>query len=114
MDFKLEVVPIPVTDVDKAKAFYEQAGFGADVDVQITDEMRLVQLTPPGSGCSIHLLTGTPGPPPEECRPTIAPYLLMQRGGRVAGITSSPARIRRRANAPPADAAGRCEAASSV
>lgn len=67
MDFKLEVVPIPVTDVDRAKAFYsEQAGFVVDLDHQITDQVRLVQLTPPGSGCSIHLSTGiltkmTPG-----------------------------------------------------
>lgn len=59
MDWKLEVVPIPVSDVDRAKRFYsEQAGFAVDLDHQITDEIRIVQLTPPGSGCSIHLNTG--------------------------------------------------------
>jgi catechol 2,3-dioxygenase-like lactoylglutathione lyase family enzyme len=59
MDFRLEVVPIPVSDVDLAKRFYsEQAGFIVDLDTWIGDEMRLVQLTPPGSACSIHLSTG--------------------------------------------------------
>ena len=59
MDWKLEVVPIPVSDVDLAKAFYvEKVGFDEDLDTRISDEMRLVQLTPPGSGCSIHLSTG--------------------------------------------------------
>ncbi len=59
MDWKLEVVPIPVSDVDRAKRFYsEQAGFVVDLDTRLGDEMRLVQLTPPGSGCSIHLNTG--------------------------------------------------------
>jgi catechol 2,3-dioxygenase-like lactoylglutathione lyase family enzyme len=59
MDWKLEVVPVPVTDVDRAKHFYsEQVGFVVDLDTWISDEMRLVQLTPPGSGCSIHLSTG--------------------------------------------------------
>ena len=59
MDFKLEVVPVPVSDVDRAKAFYsERAGFVVDLDTQISDTVRLVQLTPPGSGCSIHLSTG--------------------------------------------------------
>ena len=56
MDWKLEVVSVPVSDVDRAKAFYsEQVGFGVDLDTQLGDGMRLVQLTPPGSGCSIHL-----------------------------------------------------------
>ncbi len=59
MDWKLEVVQVPVTDVDRAKRFYsEQVGFLVDLDTQIGDGMRLVQLTPPGSGCSIHLSTG--------------------------------------------------------
>ena len=59
MDWKLEVVPIPVTDVDRAKRFYsEQVGFVVDLDTQLNDEVRLVQLTPSGSGCSIHLSTG--------------------------------------------------------
>jgi catechol 2,3-dioxygenase-like lactoylglutathione lyase family enzyme len=65
MDWKLEVVPVPVTDVDRAKHFYsEQVGFVVDLDTQISDEMRLVQLTPPGSGCSIHLSRGILSMPP--------------------------------------------------
>lgn len=58
MDFKLELVAIPVTDVDRAKAFYEQAGFNADHDHKVSDEIRFVQLTPPGSACSIALGKG--------------------------------------------------------
>jgi len=59
MDWKLELVTIPVSDVDRAKAFYvEQAGFVADHDHVVSDELRFVQLTPPGSACSITLGTG--------------------------------------------------------
>ena len=59
MDWKLELVAIPVTDVDRAKAFYvDQVGFNADHDHKVSDEMRFVQLTPPGSGCSIALGKG--------------------------------------------------------
>jgi len=59
MDWKLELVAVPVTDVDRAKAFYvEQVGFHADHDHQVNDQLRFVQLTPPGSGCSIALGTG--------------------------------------------------------
>ncbi len=65
MDFRLEVVPIPVSDLDRAKRFYsEQVGFVVDLDTRIGDEMRLVQLTPPGSACSIHLSTGLLDMPP--------------------------------------------------
>ena len=65
MELKLEVVPVPVTDVDRAKRFYsEQLGFAVDLDTQIGPDTRLVQLTPPGSGCSIHLNTGITTPPP--------------------------------------------------
>jgi predicted enzyme related to lactoylglutathione lyase len=54
MDWKLELVPVPVSDVDRAKRFYtEQAGFTADVDHRVDGELRMVQLTPPGSACSI-------------------------------------------------------------
>jgi predicted enzyme related to lactoylglutathione lyase len=61
MDMKLELVPVPVTDVDRARAFYEdQVGFALDVDVQPADGVRVVQLTPPGSACSILLSTGLP------------------------------------------------------
>jgi catechol 2,3-dioxygenase-like lactoylglutathione lyase family enzyme len=59
MDWKLELVAIPVSDVDRAKAFYtEKAGFNADHDITVSDEIRFVQLTPPGSACSITLGTG--------------------------------------------------------
>jgi predicted enzyme related to lactoylglutathione lyase len=59
MDMKLELVPIPVADVDRAKAFYaEQLGFVVDVDVRPAEGVRVVQLTPPGSACSIGLGTG--------------------------------------------------------
>jgi catechol 2,3-dioxygenase-like lactoylglutathione lyase family enzyme len=64
-DFALEVVPVPVSDVDRAKTFYsEQVGFVVDLDTRLGDGMRLVQLTPPGSACSIHLSTGIIDMPP--------------------------------------------------
>ena len=53
MDMKLELVAIPVTDVDRAKAFYEKVGFNPDQDHTVSDDLRFVQLTPPGSACSI-------------------------------------------------------------
>jgi catechol 2,3-dioxygenase-like lactoylglutathione lyase family enzyme len=55
---KLELVPVPVSDVDRARAFYEKAGFRLEVDSPITDTMRVVQFTPPGSACSIVFGTG--------------------------------------------------------
>ncbi len=59
MDWKLELVTVPVSDVDRAKAFYtEKVGFDADHDHQVTEELRFVQLTPPGSACSISIGTG--------------------------------------------------------
>ena len=59
MDWKLELVAIPVSDVDRAKAFYtEKAGFNADHDHRVSDEVRFVQLTPPGSACSIAIGSG--------------------------------------------------------
>jgi catechol 2,3-dioxygenase-like lactoylglutathione lyase family enzyme len=66
MDWKLELVSVPVSDVDRAKAFYtEKVGFNADHDHHVTEELRFVQLTPPGSACSISIGTGitdkTPG-----------------------------------------------------
>jgi predicted lactoylglutathione lyase len=57
-DMRLELVPIPVSDVDRAKSFYEQVGFGNVHDTQVTDTMRVVQLTPPGSSCAIVFGTG--------------------------------------------------------
>jgi catechol 2,3-dioxygenase-like lactoylglutathione lyase family enzyme len=59
MDWKIELVAIPVTDVDRAKAFYvDQVGFHADHDHQVSETLRFVQLTPPGSACSIVMGTG--------------------------------------------------------
>jgi catechol 2,3-dioxygenase-like lactoylglutathione lyase family enzyme len=65
MDYKLELVPIPVADVDRAKQFYsEQVGFVVDVDTGLRDGMRVVQLTPPGSACSICIGVGIVDTPP--------------------------------------------------
>ena len=66
MDWKIELIFVPVTDVDRAKAFYvDQVGFHLDHDQQVNDELRFVQLSPPGSACSIAIGTGitqmTPG-----------------------------------------------------
>ncbi len=60
MDWKIEVVTVPVSDLDRAIDFYvEKVGFAVDIDHRVSDEVRLVQLTPPGSACSIHLGQGT-------------------------------------------------------
>lgn len=65
MDWKLEVVVVPVSDVDRAKAFYsEQLGFNVDVDHRAGDNFRVVQLTPPGSACSVTIGTGLAPMPP--------------------------------------------------
>ena len=65
MDWRLELVQVPVSDVDRAKAFYtEKASFNADHDHRVSDEIRFVQLTPPGSACSIALGTGISDAPP--------------------------------------------------
>ena len=72
MDMKLELVPIPVTDADRAKAFYaDQVGFHVDLDERFGETFRVIQLTPPGSACSICIGTGIvdtprlgPGPAP--------------------------------------------------
>ena len=65
MEWKLELVPVPVSDVDRAKAFYtEKVGFEGDLDHSTGEEFRVVQLTPPGSACSIAIGTGIVGTPP--------------------------------------------------
>jgi catechol 2,3-dioxygenase-like lactoylglutathione lyase family enzyme len=65
MDWKLELVSIPVSDVDRAKSFYtDKVGFNADHDHTVSDEIRFVQLTPPGSACSIAVGTGIVDAPP--------------------------------------------------
>jgi predicted enzyme related to lactoylglutathione lyase len=69
MDLKLELVVIPVSDVDRAKTFYsEKVGFSEDVDTRVSDEMRVVQLTPPGSACSIGIGTGITDAAPGSVR----------------------------------------------
>lgn len=69
MDWKIELIAIPVTDVDRAKAFYtDQVGFNADHDYQVNESLRFVQLTPPGSACSIVMGTGITDMPPGSQR----------------------------------------------
>jgi len=71
MDFKLELVLIPVSDVDRAKAFYtEKLGFALDVDTSPLEDFRVVQLTPPGSPCSITIGTGLTDAAPGSYRGT--------------------------------------------
>lgn len=64
MDMKLELVGVPVTDVDAARDFYVRAGFNLDQDHTVNDDVRFVQLTPPGSACSIAIGKGLTGLPP--------------------------------------------------
>jgi catechol 2,3-dioxygenase-like lactoylglutathione lyase family enzyme len=69
MDWKLELVTVPVSDVDRAKAFYvDGVGFNADYDHQVNEGLRFVQLTPPGSACSIAIGTGLTDMPPGSVR----------------------------------------------
>lgn len=99
MQMKLEVVHVPVTDVDRAKAFYtEKIGFNADHDHQVNDELRFVQLTPPGSACSIAIGTGLSKMMPgsiEGLMMVVADVQaardeLMQRGTEVSEIDVQP------------------------
>ena len=99
MQMKLEVVHVPVSDVDRAKAFYtEQIGFNADHDHQVSDELRFVQLTPPGSSCSIAIGTGLNQMEPGSIEGLImvvadvqaARDELMQRGTDVSEIDVQP------------------------
>jgi predicted enzyme related to lactoylglutathione lyase len=101
MDWKLELVPIPVSDVDRAKAFYaEKVGFNVDLDVsaetdpRVTDERRIVQLTPPGSACSIAFGIGVVDTPPGSVQALhlVVPDIeaarreLVERGVEVGGV----------------------------
>jgi predicted enzyme related to lactoylglutathione lyase len=99
MQMKLEVVHVPVSDVDRAKAFYtEQIGFNADHDHQVNEELRFVQLTPPGSACSIAIGTGLTQMKPgsiEGLMMVVADVQaardeLMQRGTEVSEIDVQP------------------------
>ena len=99
MDLKLELVAIPVTDVDRAKAFYsDQVGFIAEHDHAVSEEIRFVQLTPPGSACSIALGTGIVDSEPGSTRGlqlTVADAHaaraeLSERGVEVSEVTEFP------------------------
>ncbi len=74
MDYRIEAITLPVSDVDRAKAFYEQAGWNLDVDTEPAPGFRVVQFTPPGSACSITFGTGTPQSEPGSYRNT---YLVV-------------------------------------
>jgi catechol 2,3-dioxygenase-like lactoylglutathione lyase family enzyme len=68
MDMKLELITLPVTDVDRAKDFYVRVGFNADQDHPVSDDLRFVQLTPPGSACSIAIGKGLTDAAPGSVR----------------------------------------------
>ena len=98
MDYKLELVAIPVSDVDRAKAFYERAGFIAEHDHVVSEETRFVQLTPPGSACSIVFGIGIVDSEPGSARGlqlTVADAWaaraeLAERGVQVSEVTEFP------------------------
>jgi catechol 2,3-dioxygenase-like lactoylglutathione lyase family enzyme len=94
VDWRLELVLVPVSDVDRAKAFYtEKVGFHADQDHQVSDQLRFVQLTPPGSACSIALGTGLGDKPPGSAQLQLvvqdidaARAALLERGVEVGEV----------------------------
>jgi predicted enzyme related to lactoylglutathione lyase len=99
MDIKLELVALPVTDVDRAKKFYvDQVGFNADIDQTVSDEIRFVQLTPPGSACSIAIGLGITDAEPGSVRGMQAVVAdadearaeLAQRGVEVSEVQEFP------------------------
>lgn len=99
MDWKLEVVAVPVSDIDRAKAFYtDQIGFNADHDHTVSDEIRFVQLTPPGSACSIALGKGIVDTAPGSARglQLVVPDVeaaraeLVERGVEVSDVQHFP------------------------
>jgi catechol 2,3-dioxygenase-like lactoylglutathione lyase family enzyme len=99
MDWKLELVAVPVSDVDRAKAFYtEKAGFNADHDHKVSDEIRFVQLTPPGSACSIAIGMGIVDTPPGSAQGlqlvvsdiNAARAELLERSVEVSGVEEFP------------------------
>jgi catechol 2,3-dioxygenase-like lactoylglutathione lyase family enzyme len=99
MDWKLELVAVPVSDVDRAKAFYtEKVGFNADHDHKVSDEIRFVQLTPPGSACSIAIGMGIVDTPPGSAQGlqlvvsdiNAARTELLERGVEVSGVEEFP------------------------
>jgi catechol 2,3-dioxygenase-like lactoylglutathione lyase family enzyme len=99
MDWKLELIAVPVSDVDRAKAFYvDQVGFNADHDHTVSDEIRFVQLTPPGSACSIALGKGisTAAPGSVQGLQVVVPDVqaaqaeLLSRGVEVSDVQEFP------------------------
>ena len=99
MNWKLELVTVPVSDVDRAKVFYtEKAGFNADHDHRVSDEIRFVQLTPPGSACSIAIGMGIVDTPPGSVQGlqlvvsdiNAARAELLERGVEVSGVEEFP------------------------
>ncbi len=111
MDWKLELVAIPVSDVDRAKEFYvEKAGFNADHDHTVSDEIRFVQLTPPGSACSIALGKGIVEAEPGSVKGmqiVVSDVEAARAGWRRARSRSSPG-ARSSSSATPTATAGRC------
>ena len=99
MEMRIELVPIPVTDVDRAKSFYvDQVGFHADHDHVVSPELRFVQLTPPGSACSVVLGVGITDMPPGSLRgvqmvvpdAAAARKELLDRGVEVSEVDEQP------------------------
>src|SRR5919202_6783485 len=99
MDCKLELIAVPVSDVDRAKAFYtEQAGWAADHDHTVSEDLRFVQLTPPGSACSIAIGKGIVDTPPGSVRGlqlvvsdiNAARAELLERGVEVSRVEEFP------------------------
>jgi predicted enzyme related to lactoylglutathione lyase len=99
MDYRLELIAVPVSDVDRAKSFYvDQAGFNADHDHTVSEQMRFVQLTPPGSACSITIGTGITTAEPGSVQglqlvvddADAAHYDLQSRGVAVSDVQDFP------------------------
>lgn len=89
--WKIELIPVPVSDVDRAKAFYEKVGFNADHDHQVHDGLRFVQLTPPGSACSIVIGNGITekAPGSQEIQVVVADAQAARRHLLDAGVEAS-------------------------
>ena len=89
--WKIELIPVPVTDVDRAKAFYEKVGFTADMDRTVREGLRFVQFTPPGSACSFAIGEGitekTPGT--QEIQVVVADAQAARRHLLDAGVEAS-------------------------
>ena len=99
MDWKLELVAVPVSDVDRAKTFYtDRVGFNADHDHRVSDEVRFVQLTPPGSACSIASSAGSSWRRNSICRSKTA-RLSVRRESKGTSVIALPEFLRERSSA---------------